>query len=384
MSASPEPKHSDQPKIQFRSNPTHTIGVELEVWLLDPKTGQLTPRAEEVLAACPDPTFYKQELFQNIIEINTDVCNTVAEVREDLGGKLAWLQKAGKDMGLEFMCAGTHPTALWSQCSISNDPRYHHLIDAMALPARQLLICGLHVHVGVPSGEHAIRLVQSLSTFIPHLLSLSASSPYWLGEDSGLASSRIKIFEGLPTAGLPPKLENWNQFTTLMRTLMSAQAIKSIREIWWDVRPHPGFGTVEVRICDGINTLQELSAVTALIQCLSAWICQRYDEGETLPELRHWTLRENKWRAARHGDEAHVVRNEKGDTLPVREHILQWVKELEPIAKDLDCADELQEVPRILERRPAFWRQRQLMARERSYRALLDHLVHEFRTGEFL
>lgn len=384
MSANPRPRHDNQPRINFHPNARHTLGVELEVWLIDPETGQLTPRSEELFAICPEPDFYKKELFQSIIEVNTGVCDTVAQVRQDMGAKLAWLQQAGQELGLEFFCAGTHPTSLWSQCPISQDERYHHLVRQMALPARQLLICGLHVHVGVPSGEHAIALVKALSTFIPHLLALSASSPYWLGEDSGLASSRIKIFEGLPTAGLPPRLENWRQFTTLMRTLLSAQAIQSVREIWWDIRPHPGFGTVEVRICDGVNTLEEVCAIAALVQCLASWLCQRYDEGEELPELKHWTLRENKWRAARYGHEAQLVRNEKGDCVPLRDHILEWVKELEPLAAELQCSKELADVPRVLERGPSSWRQRALMGRERSFRSLLDSLVHEFRTGEFL
>lgn len=379
MQLEPGPPPLVEPKVHFTPSPSRSVGVELEVWLLDPETRDLTPRAAELLAAFEGDPCFKPELFQNIIEINTDVCQTVADVRADLGGKMRRLLAQADAMGIALMCAGTHPKSLWTEQLISEDDRYHQLVRNMAWPARRLLICGQHVHVGMPSGEHAIAVMGALSCYIAHLLSLSASSPYWHGMDTGLASSRIKVFEGLPTAGLPPKVRNWTEFATLMRTLMSAESIKSIREIWWDIRPHPGFGTVEVRILDGVNTLTEICAITAFVQSLSEYLVELYDAGEELPEMRAWTLRENKWRAARFGETAQLVRNERGEQVPLAEHLAALVERLAPYAERLGCADELKGVEVILDHGPSYARQRAFAKREGSLDALVDGLVHEFR-----
>ncbi len=372
------------PRVHFESSPAHTVGVELEVSLLDAQTLALTPRAAEVIAALKGEVLVKPELFQSIVELNTDVCATIADVERDLGAQIARLHTLGETIGLRFLGTGTHPFSHWRGLPITDEPRYRRLVSAMAWPARRLLICGQHVHVGVPSGEHAIAVMNAMTTFIPHILALSASSPFWLGDDTGLASSRIKVFEGLPTAGLPPHVTNWSEFATLMRTLLRSNSITSIREIWWDIRPHPGFGTVEIRIADGVNTLREVSAIAAFIQSAVAYLCAAYDSGEELPMLRGWTLRENKWRAARFGDEMELIRNERGDLVAVRDHILSWVERLRPTAASLGCASELGDVLRILDHRPSYARQRRVLAREGRIQAVVEALEEEFRTGEVI
>ena len=167
---------------------------------------------------------------------------------------------------------------------------------------------------------------------MPHFLALSASSPYWVGADTGLASARTKVFESMPTAGLPYQLSGWDEFETYMETLISTHAIESVREVWWDIRPHPGFGTVELRICDGLPTLDEIGAVAALSQCLVEQFDTQLDRGYTLPVPASWVLRENKWRAARYGLDADIVVDEKGTVRPVRQAILDLVEDLEPTA----------------------------------------------------
>jgi carboxylate-amine ligase len=212
---------------------------------------------------------------------------------------------------------------------------------------------------------------------LPHLLAMSASSPYWHGIDTGMASCRSKVFEGLPTAGLPPAVTNWGEFVSLMRTLLTANSIKSIREIWWDVRPHPAFGTVEVRICDGINTLTEVCAVTAFIQCIVTYMQEMYDHGEPLPTLRHWTLIENKWRAARFGERAKIIRNERGEQVELAPHILGWLERLGPTAKALGCAKELAYIPEILAHGPSYRRQRAMFDKAGCLEDVVDGLMHE-------
>src|SRR5205807_8308225 len=169
---------------------------------------------------------------------------------------------------LSVICAGTHPFTDWKTQQISDNPRYRKLVEDMQWLARRLQIFGVHVHVGVRAREKAIPIVNALTAYIPHLLALSASSPYWIGRDTGLASARSKVFEGLPTAGLPYQLSGWQDFERFMETLISARTIDTVREVWWDIRPHPNFGTVELRICDGLPTLREIGWAAALSQCL--------------------------------------------------------------------------------------------------------------------
>ncbi|RYF10291.1 MAG: YbdK family carboxylate-amine ligase, partial [Deltaproteobacteria bacterium] len=299
--------------ITFPGCSTPSLGVELEVSLVDRESRNLTPRAPEVLALLQDATHAKPELFRTIIELCTGVCATAEQVRQDLRGRLQRLWAVCEPLGIGCMCTGSHPIADWRHMPISEDPRYFALVEKMAWPARRLLICGMHVHVGVKTGEHALAIMNAIKVFLPHFLALSASSPWWHGIDTGMASCRAKVFEGLPTAGLPPAVGNWGEFVSLMRTLRAAESIRSIREIWWDVRPHPLFGTLELRICDGVNSLDEVAALTALYQCLVVYLGDMYDQGVPLPSLRTWTLAENKWRAARYGEQAKIIRNERGE-----------------------------------------------------------------------
>jgi carboxylate-amine ligase len=248
--------------------------------------------------------------------------------------------------------------------------------------ARRLQIFGVHVHVGIRSPEKAVPIVNALTSYVPHLLALSASSPYWMGRDTGLASSRSKIFEGLPTAGLPVQLADWGEFEQLMATLVASGTIETIREIWWDIRPHPGFGTVELRICDGLPTLQEIGAIAALSQCLVDQLNTQLDRGYQLPRPNIWVQRENKWRAARHGLDAELILDEHGTTRPLREAIAELVHDLRPLAERLGCAAELDDVTRILEVGASYERQRKVAADNGGdVRAVVDSLLAEMQAG---
>ena len=240
-------------KITFNGSPGPTLGVELELQIIDPETKNLVSGAGEIIERSRDEQHVKPELIQSTIELNTDICQNVADVRRELSERIARLLAVCDDLGYEVACAGTHPFAAWSQQQVTPKDRYQMLMDRCQWPARRLMIFGLHVHVGVENGEKAIAVFDSLSTYLPHLLALSASSPFFDSHDTGLASCRAKIFESLPTAGLPYRLLNWAEFQRLMITLVNSKTIETIREIWWDVRPHPDFGTVEIRMCDGFR-----------------------------------------------------------------------------------------------------------------------------------
>ena len=254
--------------------------------------------------------------------------------------------------------------------------RYHVLVNRCQWPARRLMIFGLHVHVGIESGEKAIAICNSLSTYIPHLLALSASTPYFEGEETELASCRVKIFESLPTAGLPYRLLNWAEFQRLMITLVNARAIESVREIWWDVRPRPDFGTVEVRICDGLPTLDDMAA---MIQALVVWLGDQYDEGVYLPLQRYWIVRENKWRAARWALDAEVITDEDGRLEPLAESIGRLLEALEPVSQRLGSHAELMRVRESMKAGPSCDRQRQVYADTGDFTRVVDSVVRELR-----
>ena len=374
--------------IHFASSPRPSLGIEVELAIIDPTSRELVKGGHELLvemgAGHPGDIHpkAKPELLQSTIEIITGICQNVAEAREDLAETLAEVSDRIDERGLRLMCAGTHPFSDPVHQEITPNDRYRRLVDDMQWPARQMQIFGIHVHVGVRSAEKAIAMVNALSFYIPHLLALSSSSPYWMGHDTGLASCRSKVFEGLPTAGPPWQLANWAQFERFMDTLIAAHAIASVREVWWDIRPHPGFGTVELRICDGIPTLGEVAAVAALSQCLVQRMDMFLDRGYTLPVPRAWLVRENKWRAARHGLDASIILDEEGHTVPLRDALSELVEELSPVARRLGCSAELHDVLSIMERGPSYIRQREVVAEGGSLLDVVDSLITELRSGE--
>jgi carboxylate-amine ligase len=373
--------------VPFHASPRSSVGIEMELELVDAATRELTSKGTEILDALSAAggvdlggARVKHELMECTVEVTTSVCGTIAEARADLEGAIAALRPHAEERGAALLCSGTHPFSHWTDQVISPDPRYAQLIETMQWPARQLQIFGIHVHVGVRSGAKAVAMAGALAQYIPHFLALSASSPFWLGHDTGLASCRSKIFEQLPTAGLPYRLQSWEDFEGFMTTLINARAIESIREVWWDVRPHPDFGTVELRICDGLPTLSEVAAVAALSQCLVEWMDTLFDRGFALPQPKAWIVRENKWRAVRHGVEAEIIVDEQGDLVKVREAVADLVEELSPIAARLGCLPELRRCLSILESGPSYLRQRDVAGNSGTLTAVVDALVTELAT----
>jgi YbdK family carboxylate-amine ligase len=374
-------------QIPFTSSPRSSLGVEWELELVDLETRELASGrvASEILAELSAPygaehPKAKHELLESCIEIITGVCGTVAEAERDLHATLTEVCNAAAARGLGVMCSGTHPFTDWATQQISPNPRYAKLIEDMQWLARRLQIFGVHVHVGVRSPEKAIPIVNALTAYIPHFLALSASSPYWMGTDTGLASARSKVFEGLPTAGLPYQLSGWDDFENFMETLISAQTIETIREVWWDVRPHPNFGTVELRICDGLPTLREIGWAAALSQCLVEMFNAQLDKGYTLPTPKGWTVRENKWRAARYGVDAEIILDDSGRTAALRDVVCELVDDLAPIADRLDCSKELLRAKDIVDNGPSYVRQRAVAAASGGdLRAVVDALIAEMR-----
>lgn len=354
--------------MQFQASAGASLGIEVELALVDADKGGLLCIAPEVLADVSAPyesgehPKIKKELFECTVEVITGVCRTVAEARADLAASMREVQSAAAPLGAGIIGAGLHPFSPWHELTRSHGERYDRLVETIAWPARRLVTHGVHVHVGVRSGDKAVATVNALSGYLPIFLALSASSPYWHGQDTGLASTRTKIFEAMPTTGLPPHLESWNDFNVFLDTMITAGSIETVREVWWDIRPHPGYGTVELRMCDAMPTLRETSAMAALAQCLVKSFDEMIDRGESPPVPREWVRRENKWRATRWGVEADLVVDDEGHTRSLVDVVDDLVEELAPVAAELECSAELADLVWIARNGPSYVRQRHMVA----------------------
>jgi len=375
-------------QIPFTHNPNPTLGVELELHVIDAVTGDLANAAVEILAELgsghpgDEHPKAKHELFQSTIEIITGVCRTPQEAMTDLAETLAEVRAAAGRRGLTLISSGTHPFALARDQVVSPDPRYHALVAEMQWAARRLLICGTHVHVGVPSGEHAIAIVNEVQRHLPLFMILSSSSPFLEREDTGLASSRSMVFESLPTAGLPPRLRHWADFEAFLEMLIAAGCIETVREVWWDVRPHPDFGTVELRMCDAASTLREAGALATLAQALVAHLVDQIDRGSLGPPPLEWAARENRWLAARHGVDAELIVDDRGRRVPAGDLLDELVTELRPTAERLGTAGGLDDVLRLWSIGPGYVRQRRIVEEGGSLADVVANLTLELETGE--
>ncbi len=379
-------------KIDFASSRQSTLGVEWELALVDAETGELASVAKEVLrgVAARHPELneddehphIKQELLLNTVELVTGICNTVAEAKADLTSSLAAVREVTDPMGVEIFCAGSHPFSPPQLQPVTDKERYAKLIDRTQWWGRQMVIYGVHVHVGLDSRDKVLPVLDGLVNYFPHFQALSASSPFWGGEDTGYASQRALMFQQLPTAGLPFQFANWADFESYAQDMFTTGVIDSLSEIRWDIRPVPHFGTIEMRICDGLATLEEVGAIAALTQCLVDEFSTTLDNGGTIPTMPPWHVQENKWRAARYGLDAIIILDAEGNEQLVTDHIRETVARLRPVAEKLGCAAELADVLKIVERGAGYQRQRRVAAEHGGdLRAVVLDLVQQMRKG---
>lgn len=363
--------------IQFPGQSHPTLGVEIELQTIDLKTKELIPGAPKILALNLDPQHFKKELLQSNIEVNTPVCHHVKEVEEELASRLKTLIEVGRDEGIGFISAGTHPFSYWKSQPVTPDPRYFEQLERIRWSGYRLSTFGLHVHVGVESGEKAIAFMNVMSSYLPHLLALSASSPFWDGVDTSLASVRSKVFESLPGGGIPYRQRNWSSFQALLKAFMKGGSIQSIQEIWWDIRPHLKYGTLEVRVCDAMSSIWELMGVVALIQALVVWMDILYERGIFLDLPRHWVISENKWRSARWGMDCRLITDNKGSQLHIRTVLEDLLEELEGVSKMLGTYDYLCRIEEILRNWGSAYRQRRIYEKNKSGQEVAAFLERE-------
>jgi carboxylate-amine ligase len=354
--------------VHFNASPRHTIGVEWEIALVDKVTRDLSNTASAVFDACGElvtaegrPRLTK-ELLRNTVELVTGVCQNVGEAVDELSATLEAVRRAANPLGVDLFCAGTHPFAQWSTQLLTRSVHYDELIARTQWWGRQMLIWGVHVHVGISHHEKVFPILNSLLLQYPHLLALSASSPMWAGTDTGYASNRAMMFQQLPTAGLPFQFEDWRQFECYVHDQLKTGVFEQLGGMHWDIRPAPKWGTIEVRVCDGISNRTELRALVALIHCLIVDLDRRLCDGEQLPTIPPWHVQENKWRAARYGLDAEIILDADSNERPVTDDLDDLLERLAPTAARLGCADELALVPDIPRRGGSYQRQRRVAA----------------------
>jgi len=333
----------------FGSSAPYTLGLEEEYMLLDPETLELVQRADTILEADHEGEFAARmtcELFQSEIEGQTPICATVAEAAAELRRQRSHLEALVGEQGLVLASAGTHPFGRYEDQVLTDRARYRGLVEQVQYPARRELVFGLHIHVGVPDPETAIKVVRVLRLHIPELIALSASSPFWRGLPSGLCSTRHSVFETFPRSGPPPAFPDWAEFVRYVEVLEGAGVLEDYTRIWWDVRPHPRLGTVEVRATDAVERVEDAVALAAYVQAL----VKRAAEGPPWPPscaLEDALVRENKWQATRHGLEAAVIRAD-ATPIPIRSLILRTLDELGEAASELDGETELLGIEQIV------------------------------------
>lgn len=376
--------------VTFATSARSSVGIEWEIMLADRSTGDLVPAAPGILDQVEEQTRHERhtvtgELLTNTIEVTSGVGDTVAAAVDDIADAIELVRTVTDPRGIELLCAGSHPFARWYDQEVTDKTRYHKLIERTQWWGRNMMIWGIHVHVGVEDVSKVFPMINALSAYLPHLQALSASSPFWAGDRTGYASNRALVFQQLPTAGLPWPLESWSEYEAYLGDMQRTGVMADATEVRWDIRPAPRWGTIEIRACDGMSTLPELAAVAALVQVLAEHFSRMLDEGQELPTIQPWFVRENKWRAARYGLDAEIIVDRTGRQRPVADHLREVTETLSPLAAELHCAKEFTGVTQILDQGASYARQiRVADAADGDLREVVHHLIREFRGGPSL
>jgi len=329
--------------------PDFTLGIEEELMIVDQDGHGLVNAIERLLSESTEGEV-KPELMESVLEICTDPCDDMAAAGRQLRQLRRRVREEADPHGLTIGSAGTHPSAHWEEQRIVARDRYRDLVDALRFVARQELIFGMHVHVGLDDPDKAIYVTNGMRVHLPVLLALSANSPFWRGSSSGLMSARMPIFRAFPRVGIPPSYADWEDWSTQTEFMVRSGVMADYTYLWYDVRPHPNFGTVEIRVCDQQTRVEHTLALAALIQAMVREMAERFDSGEQLSEYPYAMLDENKWLAARHGLDGELVDLPSDERVPTRRLARRLIDRLRPHAQDLGGEDDLEGIVDLLER----------------------------------
>ncbi|WP_066524011.1 glutamate--cysteine ligase [Corynebacterium bouchesdurhonense] len=368
------------PFRDFARSPDSTLGVEWEICLVDPATRDFAPRAAEVIDAVHErhpETHLEKEFLQNTIELVTPVCRNTREATDSLQRTLDQIREAADERGLKLWASGGHPFSDFREQPLSPKHTYEEIINRTQYWGQQMLLWGIHCHIGVSHEDKVWPIINAVMTYYPHLLAISASSPGWDGLDTGYASNRTMLYQQLPTAGMPYQFQSWDEWVGFMRDQQTSGVISHTGSMHFDVRPAAKWGTIEVRISDATSNLRELAAVVALTHALVVHLDRTLEAGGELPTLQPWHVAENKWRGARYGLEAEIITSRATDEALVTEELFSLIDALQPTAKSLSCEKELLLVPEIIERGAGYQRQRDIHEATGDWRAVVDATCRE-------
>jgi carboxylate-amine ligase len=372
-------------RVEFLTmRPTFTIGIEEEYQTVDPVTRDLrshihTEMMEQGRMRLQERV--KAEMHQAVVEVGTSVCTAIKDAKAEVKTLRRDMIKLARDHGLRLASAATHPFADWRVQEITPDERYKHIIEDMQLVARANLIFGLHVHIGVEERETAIQLMNHARYFLPHILALSTNSPFWLGMNTGLKSYRCKVFDKFPRTNIPDYFPSWGEYENFIKLLIKTNCIDNAKKIWWDIRPHPFFNTLEFRICDIPMRVDETIALAALIQATVAKLYKLHSANQGFRLYRRALVMENKWRASRYGLEGKLVDFGKQEEVPARDLILEYLDFVDDVVDELDSREELNYIHEILEIGTGADRQLRVFKETGDLKRVVDYIIDETEVG---
>ena len=375
------PRHMPAPHHMV---PTFTIGIEEEYQTVDPNTRDLRSHIHAEILEKGKLLLQervKSELHQSVVEVGTSVCSNIKEAKTEVKKLRRDMVKLAKDNGLALASAATHPFADWRMQEISPDERYKNIVEDMQLVARANLIFGLHVHVGVEDRETAIHLMNHARYFVPHILALSTNSPFWLGMETGLKSYRCKVFDKFPRTNIPDYFPSWGEYDNFIKLLIKTNCIDNAKKIWWDIRPHPFFDTLEFRVCDIPMRMDETIALAALIQATVAKLYKLHAANQGFRLYRRALIMENKWRAARYGLDGKLIDFGKQKEVPVRDLIHEYLDFVDDVVDELGSREETEYIHEILDGGSGADRQLQVYRETGDLKAVVDYIIEETEVG---
>jgi carboxylate-amine ligase len=361
-----------------------TIGVEEEFQIIDPETLELRSHVVQLLssaAARGVGDLVKQEMHQSIVETGTKICENVSELRLEMHRTRSELVLAAESTGLRVAAAGTHPFSSWIDQVISPGERYQHIVEEMGQLARSLLIFGMHVHIAMPDKQTTIDMMNMVRYFLPHLLALSTSSPFWMGRNTGLKSFRTTVFRRFPRTGIPEVFESWSEYENFINLLVKLNCIDTGKKIWWDVRPHPTYGTLEFRMFDTATRVEEAVAIAALTQAIVVKLHRLYTRNQSWRIYRRALIEENKWRAARYGIEGKLIDFGREAEVPMRELMLELMELIDDVVDDLGSRSAVEYIHTILNEGTSAERQLRVYQQTGDLKDVVRHLVMETRAS---
>src|SRR3974390_756457 len=364
--------------------PTFTIGIEEEYQTVDPVTGELRSHIQVELLEKGKKLLQervKAEMHQSVVEVGTSVCRTIKEAKEEVKKLRRDIIRLARENGLRLASVATHPFSDWRTQEIHPDERYKNIVEDMQLVARANLIFGLHVHIGIDDRETAIHMMNHARYFLPHILALSTNSPFWVGMNTGLKSYRCKVFDKFPRTNIPDYFPSWGEYENFINLLIKTHCIDNAKKIWWDIRPHPFFNTLEFRVCDIPMRVDETIALAALIQATVAKLYKLHAANQGFRLYRRALIMENKWRAARYGLDGKMIDFGKQAQVPARDLVHEYLEFIDDVVDELDSREELNYIHKILEHGNGADRQLRVFAETGDLKKVVDYIIEETEAG---